>query len=153
MTAGIYVERSLPTPRPTECELVELDAQLVPMLLSAIAGRLGPSHWESEAAYHVGYDRLSRQGAAILMGCKEDIITEIRAARDAEAGHADYATTVNPVGMFPGASLASLVSQQNHAGLTTAQILTEIRDLLAASGEGSAEQLELLGQMVVLLGA
>jgi hypothetical protein len=152
MTAAIYVERGLQTPRPTDCELVELDTQLVPMLLSAIAGRIGPSHWESEAAYHVGYDRLSRQGAALMLGCKEDIIVEIRAARDAEAGHADYSTTVNPVGMFPGASLASLVNQQNSQGLTTAELLVQIRDNIAASGQASEDQLELLGQLVLLMG-
>lgn len=87
------------------------------------------------------------------MGCKDDIITEVRALRDSEAGHAPYDTTTHPVGMWPGVSLASLERQQSHSGLTTAQLLTEIRDLLAASGEGSEEQLELLGQIVLLLGA
>lgn len=150
---GLYMERGLQLPPPTECELVELDAQLVPALLSALAGRAGRSHWEDEAAYLEGYERLSRQGAALLMGCKEDIIIELRSLRDATPSHAPYDLETHPVGLYPGASMAELVNLLYLAPSSTAELLTEIRDLLAASGQGSADQLELLGQMVVLLGA
>lgn len=150
---GLYMERGLQHPAPTDCELVELDAQLIPVLLSALAGRAGPSHWVDREAYLEGYERLSRQGAALLMGCKEDIIVEMRSLRDATPTHAPYDTATHPPGMFPGASMAELVNLLYLAPSSTAELLTEIRDLLAANGQGSAEQLELLGQMVVLLGA
>jgi hypothetical protein len=152
MMAGLYWERGLQLPQATECELVELDAQLIPALLSALAGRMGRSHWETDAAWLEGYSRLSRQGAELLMGCKEYLIVEIRSARDATPTHEPYDLAIYPAGMYPGASMAHLVNQQTDAGLSTAQLLTQIRDTLAASGEGSAEQLELLGQMVLLLG-
>lgn len=85
------------------------------------------------------------------MPCKEDIITEIRSMRDATPTHAPYDITTHPPGLFPGASLADLVSQQNHLGLTTAQILTQIRDQLIANGQGSEDQLEALATIITLL--
>lgn len=153
MTAAIYWDRGLQFPSSPDCELVELDTQLVPALLSGIAGRLGPSHWENEAAYLEGYERLSRQGAALLMGCKEDIIVELRALRDSTPGAPAYDTATYPVGMWPGVSMATLVNLLYAEPNSTAELLTQIRDQLAASGEGSADQLELLGQIVLLLGA
>lgn len=153
MAWGLYREMSLEVPRPADCELVELDTQLVPAVLSAIAGRLGPSHWESATAWHEGYSRLSWQGVQLLMGCKEDLIIEIRGIRDGTPGHAPYDLSTYPPGMYPGSSLAELGNLLYAAPNSAAELLTEIRDLLAASGEGSAEQLELLGQIVLLLGA
>jgi len=149
---GIYWERGLEMPRATECELVELDAQLIPAMLSAIAGRMGPSHWESREAWLEGYKRLSQQGAALLMGCKQDLITEIRALRDSSPTHAVYDLDVYPPGTWPGADLRLLADLLYAAPNSTAELLTQIRDLLAQSGEASEAQLELLGQLVLLLG-
>jgi hypothetical protein len=153
MKTGIYWERTLQTPAPAECELVEVDAQLIPALLSAIAGRMGPSHWTSDAAYREGYRRLSRQGAELLMGCKEDIIVEVRSLRDATPTHEPYALDIYGPGLYPATSLATVANLLYAAPNSTAELLTQIRDLLQASGEGSDAQLELLGQMVLLLGA
>lgn len=86
------------------------------------------------------------------MPCSEDIITEIRASRDGEPGHADYSLAVYGPGLYPATSLATLRNLLYAEPNTTAELLTQIRDQLIANGEGSAEQIELLGQLVLLMG-
>lgn len=149
---GLYRERGLQTPEPATCELVELDGQLIPALLSAIAGRLGPSHWESPEAWAEGYSRLSWQGAQLLMGCKEDIITEVRALRDGTPTHAPYDLATYPPGTWPGTSLTTISNQLYAEPDTAAELLVQIRDRLDQLDTNDEAVVEGLYQIALLLG-
>lgn len=152
MSRGIYTERNLSTPRPMDCDLVEMDSQLIPAMMSAIAGRMGPSHWASPEAWVEGYSRLSRQGAAMLMGCSENIIREIRDARGSTPPGAPTDLESYPVGTFPGGSLATVERLLYNTPDTAAELLTQIRDILVQQQQTDGESLEALGQIVLLLG-
>lgn len=148
---GIYIERSLISPPPEEGELVELDAQMVPILLSAIGGRLGPSHYQTREDWLETWPRLALAGERLLMGATDRIVSEIRAMRDgADTPLAAQDPTVNPytLDLF---SLRSIAGRLSTDGKSAAFILEEIRTILEAQGVGEDGQLEALLQIVALL--
>lgn len=136
----------------TGVELVEADPRIVPTLLAAMEPRKTRSSWLSDADFEVGYDALCKQGVALLMGAREDIIREIRGVRGTEPFTTDTSLESYPVGDYPGAQLADLLRQQEVDGESTAQILVSIRQLIQEQGTDSEELLELLGQIALLLG-
>jgi len=150
---GIYVERSLVAASPEEGELVELDAQLVPILLSAIGGRLGPSHYATPGDYLASWPRLAEAGERFLMGGIDRLVREVRALRDGSlTAIADQDPLLDPftLELFSLRNVGGFLSTN---GKSAAFILEEIRVLQVAANAGDAEaQAELVRIAAIIVG-
>lgn len=150
---GIYVERSLISPPPEEGELVELDAQMVPILLSAIGGRLGPSHYQTREDWLATWPRLALAGERLLMSGVDRIVSEIRALRMGELTPENWRDPAISPYNFDATSLVKIqFNLQDNEG-SAAQILARIEDILQRTEEGDGNSLEALLQIVALLSA
>lgn len=65
-------------PEPWACDLIEIDTTIVPYILTALYWRSQKFLWQDAPAAQLARHALATQGAAILMGCKDEIIYELR---------------------------------------------------------------------------
>ena len=64
-------------PPPWHCELVEIDIEAIPFILSALWLKSQKYNWETNDDQRIGRQMLAKQGAYLLMGCKDEIVGAI----------------------------------------------------------------------------
>lgn len=77
MKNPIAAVREMP-PEPWLCDLVSVDAPIVPYVLTALLWRSQKFLWEGPEAARLARHALAVQGANLLMGCKAEILHEQR---------------------------------------------------------------------------
>lgn len=154
MTRGIYVERNLIAPASPEQELVDFDAQMAPIMLSAIGGRIGPSHYATRFDYLASWPRLALVAEGLLMGGVDRLVREIRALRNGiNTPLATQDAQLDPY-TLPLSALSQIEGNLSTNGKSAAFILEEIRLLQASANAGDAEsQAELLRIGAIIAGA
>lgn len=139
-------------PDSDECELFEVNPRYVPHHLASLEMIKGRPHWKTREDWQRGHVKIINEQWGLLMPCKDDIIREIREARGSIPPGEPTDLDTYPVGSYPGVRLADVVGSLNTNGRSAALILASIETLLQAQGQGDADQLELLGKLVILLG-
>jgi hypothetical protein len=131
--------------------LLVIDAHFVPLHLRDLEAWKSERLWPGAGNWPTAYDSLCKQGEALLMDVKEEIIQEIRHTRGVIGAPVPLDTETYPVGTYPGIQLADVVGSLNTNGESAAFILGEIRGILLSQGQDEGDQLEALLQIVALL--
>lgn len=129
-----------------EPRLVEIDAALVPLVAAALDKWFVRDVWATEGDYELGYNAIAELKAELMgIGIKR-LQMEIRAMRGGDVITADVRDETHDPFTLPLETLAGLT---NNLDLARAK-LEEIR-VLVAEGGNSAEILQELGEIAVLL--